>query len=163
MQQRQQQQHQPAVEHTLPCSLQELYSGGTKKMKVSRTVHDQSGRGERISEILSIDIKPGWKKGTKITFPEKGMQSDNHTWSVHMLLVTAIVFVSVFCVQRTFVNLWLSAWPVPLQLCVFNHDFQSYVSQRQWIPPRSSRCQTDIVMCCLCKLLSVMACFAQHA
>ncbi|RWW73555.1 hypothetical protein BHE74_00018572 [Ensete ventricosum] len=24
------------------------------------------------SEILTIDVKPGWKKGTKITFPEKG-------------------------------------------------------------------------------------------
>jgi DnaJ family protein B protein 4 len=27
-----------------------------------------------IEEILKIDIKPGWKKGTKITFPEKGNQ-----------------------------------------------------------------------------------------
>lgn len=25
-----------------------------------------------VEEILSIEIKPGWKKGTKITFPEKG-------------------------------------------------------------------------------------------
>jgi DnaJ family protein B protein 4 len=25
-----------------------------------------------IEEILTIDIKPGWKKGTKITFAEKG-------------------------------------------------------------------------------------------
>ena len=25
-----------------------------------------------MEEILTIDIKPGWKKGTKITFPEKG-------------------------------------------------------------------------------------------
>lgn len=25
-----------------------------------------------IDEILTIDVKPGWKKGTKITFPEKG-------------------------------------------------------------------------------------------
>ena len=25
-----------------------------------------------MEEILAIDIKPGWKKGTKITFPEKG-------------------------------------------------------------------------------------------
>jgi len=24
-----------------------------------------------VEEILTIDIKPGWKKGTKITFPEK--------------------------------------------------------------------------------------------
>ncbi len=29
-------------------------------------------RGEPVSEILEIDIKPGWKKGTKITFQEKG-------------------------------------------------------------------------------------------
>lgn len=25
-----------------------------------------------VEEVLSIHIKPGWKKGTKITFPEKG-------------------------------------------------------------------------------------------
>jgi DnaJ homolog subfamily B member 4 len=29
------------------------------------------------SEILSIEVKPGWKKGTKITFPGKG----NQPWS----------------------------------------------------------------------------------
>lgn len=27
-----------------------------------------------VEEILTIDIKPGWKKGTKITFPEKGSE-----------------------------------------------------------------------------------------
>lgn len=27
-----------------------------------------------VEEILKIDIRPGWKKGTKITFPEKGNQ-----------------------------------------------------------------------------------------
>ncbi|RRT79380.1 hypothetical protein B296_00014262 [Ensete ventricosum] len=30
-----------------------------------------------VEEILTIDIKPGWKKGTKITFPEKGNESPN--------------------------------------------------------------------------------------
>ena len=25
-----------------------------------------------VEEILTIEIKPGWKKGTKVTFPEKG-------------------------------------------------------------------------------------------
>lgn len=29
---------------------------------------------QTLEEILTIDIKPGWKKGTKITFPEKGNQ-----------------------------------------------------------------------------------------
>jgi DnaJ family protein B protein 4 len=28
-----------------------------------------------VEEILTIDIKPGWKKGTKITFPEKGNEA----------------------------------------------------------------------------------------
>ncbi|GKC98656.1 DnaJ homolog subfamily B member 1, partial [Tanacetum coccineum] len=27
-----------------------------------------------VEEILTIEIKPGWKKGTKVTFPEKGNQ-----------------------------------------------------------------------------------------
>ena len=30
-----------------------------------------------VQEILTIDIKPGWKKGTKITFPEKGNEQPN--------------------------------------------------------------------------------------
>lgn len=29
-------------------------------------------QGQSVSEILEIDVKPGWKQGTKITFPQKG-------------------------------------------------------------------------------------------
>ncbi|KAI3994268.1 hypothetical protein MKX01_012525 [Papaver californicum] len=61
-----------AIERTLPCSLEDLYKGTTKKMKISREVADYSGRPTTVEEILTIEIKPGWKKGTKITFPEKG-------------------------------------------------------------------------------------------
>ncbi|KDP24444.1 hypothetical protein JCGZ_25008 [Jatropha curcas] len=61
-----------AIERTLPCSLEELYKGHTRKMKISRDVTDSSGRPTTVEEILAIEIKPGWKKGTKITFPEKG-------------------------------------------------------------------------------------------
>ncbi|KAL3753661.1 hypothetical protein ACJRO7_000975 [Eucalyptus globulus] len=62
----------PPIERTLPCSLEDLYKGTTKKMKISRDVMDSSGRPTTVEEILTIEIKPGWKKGTKITFPEKG-------------------------------------------------------------------------------------------
>ncbi|KAK6123278.1 hypothetical protein DH2020_042974 [Rehmannia glutinosa] len=145
----------PPVENVLMCSLEELYTGSTRKMKISRNVLDSHGYevrlgvvgfmielsltyviqllvlalavfvglvnsrafrvngtcmslgfmsirmevptgnvGDRLldllckcpienglwqlckprvlEEILTIDIKPGWKKGTKITFPEKG-------------------------------------------------------------------------------------------
>lgn len=33
----------PAVENKLPCSLAELYTGSTRKMKISRTVVDATG------------------------------------------------------------------------------------------------------------------------
>ncbi|KAL8509139.1 hypothetical protein ACS0TY_016364 [Phlomoides rotata] len=59
------------IERNLPCSLEDLYKGTTKKMKISRDVLETSGRNT-MEEILTIEIKPGWKKGTKITFPEKG-------------------------------------------------------------------------------------------
>ncbi|KAI5661727.1 hypothetical protein M9H77_21050 [Catharanthus roseus] len=63
---------EPAVEKKLPCSLEDLYKGTTKKMKLSREVIDSSGRATMVEDLISIDVKPGWKKGTKITFPEKG-------------------------------------------------------------------------------------------
>ncbi|RDX61058.1 DnaJ-like subfamily B member 4, partial [Mucuna pruriens] len=65
------------VETKLSCTLEELYSGSTRKMKISRTIVDASGQAISETEILTIDVKPGWKKGTKITFPEKGNQLAN--------------------------------------------------------------------------------------
>ncbi|KAL1556700.1 dnaJ subfamily B member 1-like [Salvia divinorum] len=60
------------MESKLACSLEELYKGSRRKMKISRIVLDGSGKPATVEEVLSIHIKPGWKKGTKITFPEKG-------------------------------------------------------------------------------------------
>ncbi|KAE8719921.1 putative WRKY transcription factor 28 [Hibiscus syriacus] len=69
----------PPIENTLPCSLEDLYKGATKKMKISREIADASGKTLPVEEILTINIKPGWKKGTKITFPEKGNEQPNVT------------------------------------------------------------------------------------
>ncbi|KAG6473053.1 dnaJ homolog subfamily B member 4-like [Zingiber officinale] len=66
-----------SIENILPCSLEELYKGTSKKMKISREIADASGKTLPIEEILTIKIKPGWKKGTKITFPEKGNERPN--------------------------------------------------------------------------------------
>lgn len=55
------------IEHTLALSLEDLYKGVVKKMKIKRTI-----KGGQQEEILEINVKPGWKKGTKLTFPEKG-------------------------------------------------------------------------------------------
>ncbi|XP_030534188.2 dnaJ homolog subfamily B member 4 [Rhodamnia argentea] len=70
-------QKPPPIESKLPCSLKELYSGSTRKMKISRTVMDANGRQTVETEILTIEVKPGWKKGTKITFPDKGNEQPN--------------------------------------------------------------------------------------
>ncbi|GFZ12893.1 DNAJ heat shock family protein [Actinidia rufa] len=67
----------PPIERTLPCSLEELYKGTTKKMKISREIADMSGKTMPVEDILTINVKPGWKKGTKITFPEKGNEQPN--------------------------------------------------------------------------------------
>ncbi|XP_073051825.1 uncharacterized protein [Primulina eburnea] len=67
----------PPVESKLPCSLEDLYTGSTRKMKISRQVVQANGRLVQETEILTIDIKPGWKKGTKITFQDKGNEQLN--------------------------------------------------------------------------------------
>ncbi|KAL9340016.1 hypothetical protein Peur_066235 [Populus x canadensis] len=69
----------PAIKHTLPCSLEELYQGATKTVKITRQVADRRGLTREIEEILTIDTKPGWKKGTEITFEEKGNERPNVT------------------------------------------------------------------------------------
>ncbi|XP_061341548.1 uncharacterized protein LOC133287880 isoform X1 [Gastrolobium bilobum] len=67
----------PPIENTLPCSLEELYKGTTKKMKISREIAYASGKTLPVEEILTIEIQPGWKNGTKITFLEKGNEQPN--------------------------------------------------------------------------------------
>ncbi|KAF5744094.1 dnaJ subfamily B member 4-like [Tripterygium wilfordii] len=69
----------PPIENRLPCTLEELYKGTTKRMKISRELLDASGKTMPVEEILTIEVKPGWKKGTKITFQEKGNEQPNVT------------------------------------------------------------------------------------
>ncbi|CEP21610.1 SIS1 [Cyberlindnera jadinii] len=52
----------------LPVSLEDLAKGTTKKMKLNRKGVNNS----KEEKIIEIDIKPGWKEGTKITFNNEG-------------------------------------------------------------------------------------------
>ncbi|GAA0141221.1 chaperone [Lithospermum erythrorhizon] len=61
----------PPIEKNLACTLEELCFGGVKKIKITRDVISNLGVMVQ-EEILTINIKPGWKKGTKITFEGKG-------------------------------------------------------------------------------------------
>ena len=62
----------PTIEKDLLVSLEELVSGCTKKMKISRKVYDERGTFMNEEKILTVNVKPGWKAGTKITFPKEG-------------------------------------------------------------------------------------------
>ncbi|KAH8034935.1 hypothetical protein HPB51_003498 [Rhipicephalus microplus] len=65
----------PAIEHDLHVTLEEVLRGCTKKMKISRKVVGPDGRTpKREEKVLSISVKPGWKAGTKITFQKEGDQ-----------------------------------------------------------------------------------------
>ncbi len=62
-----------SLKRSLPCSLEDLYNGCTKKLKVSRKLIDARTRKQVVAEkVLTIQIKPGWKAGTKINFPGEG-------------------------------------------------------------------------------------------
>ncbi|XP_044434715.1 dnaJ homolog subfamily B member 4-like [Triticum aestivum] len=69
------------IEHKLPCTMEELYAGTTRRMKITRLVADAdaSGTGGTVpaEDIVTIEVKPGWKKGTRITFPERGNERPN--------------------------------------------------------------------------------------
>ncbi|XP_076033515.1 dnaJ protein homolog 1-like [Oratosquilla oratoria] len=66
----------PAVTRDLYVSLDEINSGVTKKMKITRNVLNSDGRTTRkVEKILAIDVKPGWKEGTKVTFEKEGDQA----------------------------------------------------------------------------------------
>eukprot|EP01071_Lankesteria_metandrocarpae_P013354 Lankesteria_metandrocarpae@DN7092_c0_g1_i1.p1 len=71
---RQQQQEEPKKFYVdLNLTLEELYTGCTKRLKVTRT--RWSERTERKEDnILQIDVTPGWKDGTKITYNREGDQ-----------------------------------------------------------------------------------------
>jgi DnaJ-class molecular chaperone len=62
------------VQHNLELSLEELMTGVTKKMKITRNIVHSSGRATREDKVLTINVKPGWKAGTKITFSKEGDQ-----------------------------------------------------------------------------------------
>ena len=68
----------PPIERELYVSLEELYLGCDKKMKISRHVMNEDGHTSSVRDkILSIRVKKGWKQGTRITFPEEGDQGPN--------------------------------------------------------------------------------------
>ncbi|KAI0264357.1 hypothetical protein BC834DRAFT_882627 [Gloeopeniophorella convolvens] len=63
------------ITRPLKLSLEDLYGGTTKHMKVSRRRLD----GSTEEKVLEIAVLPGWKQGTKIRFPRAGNEAPDGT------------------------------------------------------------------------------------
>lgn len=61
------QQKPRAVKRPLPVSLEDLYTGTTKKLKVTRNIS-----GQTTDKVLTVNVKPGSKTGSKVYFPGEG-------------------------------------------------------------------------------------------
>ncbi|KAH7008445.1 hypothetical protein EDB80DRAFT_892872 [Ilyonectria destructans] len=74
------------VERPLPLTLEELFNGVTKKMKIKRKTYDESGKRVQTDQILEVPIKPGLKKGSKIKFNGVGDQVEGGRQDLHFIV-----------------------------------------------------------------------------
>ena len=65
-------QQDATIEKEVFVSLEDIAKGVEKKMKISRTVFDEMGNQRNEEKVLTINVKPGWKAGTKVTFAREG-------------------------------------------------------------------------------------------
>lgn len=65
-------QKAPPVNHTLNVTLEDLYVGITKRVRITKKLLDSSGVSTQVSSEKEIVVKKGWKDGTKITFEREG-------------------------------------------------------------------------------------------
>ena len=61
--------------YDLHVTLEEVLKGCTKKMKITRNIYQADGECHKEDKVLAINVKPGWKAGTKITFEREGDQN----------------------------------------------------------------------------------------
>jgi len=66
---------EPPIEHDLYVTLEEIYNGCSKKMKISRNVLQPDGSSKKEDKYVNINVQPGWKAGTRVTFQKEGDQS----------------------------------------------------------------------------------------
>ncbi|XP_020167284.1 uncharacterized protein [Aegilops tauschii subsp. strangulata] len=62
----------PPLERKVECTLEELCAGCKKEVKYTRDVVTKNGLIAKKEVTQIIRVKPGWKKGTKVTFEGLG-------------------------------------------------------------------------------------------
>ena len=75
------------VEKPLAVTLEELFKGTHKKMKIKRKTFEQGTNKRKVEDkILELDIRPGYKAGTKIKFKGVGDQEEGGTQDLHFII-----------------------------------------------------------------------------
>ncbi|KAJ9627266.1 Molecular chaperone (DnaJ super) [Taxawa tesnikishii (nom. ined.)] len=75
------------VEKPLPVTLEDLFNGTTKKMKIKRKTYDEmTGKQSTQDRILEVPIKKGLKPGSKIKFNGVGDQVEGGTQDLHFIV-----------------------------------------------------------------------------
>lgn len=69
---------QPESEQALSLSLEELYGGCRKRLKVTKRVVRADGSADRLEKVLEVDIKAGYKAGTKIRYRGAGSEKPGY-------------------------------------------------------------------------------------
>lgn len=69
---KQQRVQDPTIEKDVLVTLEDIAKGVRKKMKISKRIYDESGGSRAEEKVLQINVKPGWKAGTKVTFAKEG-------------------------------------------------------------------------------------------
>lgn len=75
------------VEKQLAVSLEELFNGTTKKLKIKRKTYDPATNKQSTQDrILEVPIKKGLKAGSKIKFSDVGDQVEGGTQDLHFIV-----------------------------------------------------------------------------
>ena len=75
------------AEKPLAVTLEEMFSGTTKKLKIKRKTYDQAtGKQSTQDRILEVPIKKGLKAGSKIKFSDVGDQVEGGTQDLHFVV-----------------------------------------------------------------------------
>ena len=75
------------VEKQLPISLEDLYTGTHKRLKINRKTYDnRTGKVSTGEKILEVPIKKGLKAGSKIKFSGVGDQIEGGTQDIHFVV-----------------------------------------------------------------------------
>lgn len=75
------------LEKPLPITLEDMFNGATKKLKIKRkTYDDRTGRSATEDKVLTVPVNKGIKSGSKIKFTNAGDQTEGSTQDVHFVI-----------------------------------------------------------------------------